>query len=167
MFLLQSSPEDLLRALSQFYGHPASSFAKSCVPHPSQVLSYKVKVIIAQSCPTLCDPVDCSPPVSSVHGILQARRLEWVAISFSRKSSQPRDETQVSCIAGRFFTTEAFYKHYLVKCLCADLQAAVAMIWLSFTVNGWLGYRDWCSQPLEKLGGFHVNPCPWGKLPCP
>ena len=53
---------------------------------------------------TLCDPMDCSPPGSSVHGILQARILEWVAISFSRGSSQPRDRTQVSCIAGRFFT---------------------------------------------------------------
>ena len=58
---------------------------------------------VAQSCPTLCDPVDCSPPDSSVHGILQARVLEWVAISFSRGSSQPRDWTQVSCITGRCF----------------------------------------------------------------
>ena len=51
-----------------------------------------------------CDPMDCSPSGSSVHGILQARILEWVAISFSRVSSQPRNRTQVSCIAGRFFT---------------------------------------------------------------
>ena len=46
-----------------------------------------VKVLVAQSCPTLCDPMDCSPSVSSVHGILQARILEWVAIPFSRGSS--------------------------------------------------------------------------------
>ena len=52
-----------------------------------------------QSCPTLCDPMDCSPPGSSVHGILQARILEWVAISFSRGSSWPRDQTRVSYIA--------------------------------------------------------------------
>ena len=58
---------------------------------------------VAQLCPILCDPVDCSPPGSSVHGILQARILEWVAISFSRGSSRPRDQTQVSCIAGRCF----------------------------------------------------------------
>ena len=57
----------------------------------------------AQSCLTLCDPVDCSPPGSSVQGILQERILEWVAISFSRGSSQPRDRTRVSCIAGRSF----------------------------------------------------------------
>ena len=49
------------------------------------------KVLVAQSCPTLCDPMNCSPLGSSVHGILQARTLEWVAISFSLGSSQPRD----------------------------------------------------------------------------
>ena len=71
----------------------------------------KVKVLFAPLCPTLCNPMDCSPPGSSVHGILQARILEWVAIPFSwvaipfsRGSSQPRDQTRVSCVAGRFFT---------------------------------------------------------------
>ena len=59
---------------------------------------------VAQSCPTLFDPTDCSLQGSSVHGILQARVLEWVAISFSRGASQPRDQTQVSCIVGRRFT---------------------------------------------------------------
>ena len=58
---------------------------------------------VTQSCLTLCDPVDCSPPGSSVRGILQARILEWVAIPFSRGSSQPRDRSQVSHIAGRRF----------------------------------------------------------------
>ena len=52
---------------------------------------------------TLWDPVDCSPPGPSVLGILQARMLEWIAISFSRGSSRPRDRTQLSCIAGRCF----------------------------------------------------------------
>ena len=63
-----------------------------------------VKVLITQSCPTLCNPMDCSLPGSSVHGILQARILVWVAIPFSRGSSQPSDRTQVSLIEGRFFT---------------------------------------------------------------
>ena len=54
---------------------------------------------VAQSCPTLCDPMDYT-----VHEILQARILEWVAFPFSRGSSQPKDQAQVSCIAGRFFT---------------------------------------------------------------
>ena len=62
-----------------------------------------MRMHVAQSCPTLCDPVDCSLPGFSVHGILQARILEWVTISFSRGSSQPRDWTQVSCIGGRCF----------------------------------------------------------------
>ena len=61
-------------------------------------------VLVAQSYPTLCDPMDCNPPGSSVHEIFQARILEWVAISFSRGSSQPRDRTWVSCTAGKFFT---------------------------------------------------------------
>ena len=55
----------------------------------------KVKLKVAQSCPTLCDPMDYT-----VHEILQARKLEWVAFTFSRGSSQPRDQTQVFCIAG-------------------------------------------------------------------
>ena len=59
--------------------------------------------LITHSCLTLCDPMDCSLPGSSVYGILQARILEWVAISFFRGSSRPRDRTQVSCIAGRCF----------------------------------------------------------------
>ena len=65
----------------------------------------KVKVLVIQLCPTLWDPMDCSPPASSVHGILKATILEWVAISFSSRGySWPRDWTWVSCIAGRFFT---------------------------------------------------------------
>ena len=61
----------------------------------------KVKVLAAQSCLTLCDSMDCSPPGSSVHGIVQARILEWVAMFPSRGSSQPRDQTQISCTAER------------------------------------------------------------------
>ena len=64
----------------------------------------KVKVLVAQSCPTLCDPMDCSLPGSSVPGIPQVRILGWITIPFSRVSSQPRDWTQVSCTAGGFFT---------------------------------------------------------------
>ena len=67
-------------------------------------ISLIFRVLLTQSCPTLCDPMDCSPPGSSLHGILQARILECIAISFSRGSSQPRDQTRVFCFAGRFFT---------------------------------------------------------------
>ena len=62
--------------------------------------SGKVKVKVAQLCPILCDPMDYT-----VYGILQARILEWIAFPFSRESSQPRVRTQVSCIAGGFFTS--------------------------------------------------------------
>ena len=58
-----------------------------------------MKVLVAQSCSTLCDPMACSLPGSSVHEILQERVLEWIAISFSRGSSLPRDWTRVSCIS--------------------------------------------------------------------
>ena len=64
----------------------------------------KVKVLAVQSCPALCEPMDCSPPRSSVHGILQVRILEQVTISISRESSWPRNQTRVFWIAGRFFT---------------------------------------------------------------
>ena len=62
---------------------------------------------VTQLCPTPCDPMDCSLSGSSVHGIFQARVLEWVAISFSTGSSQPRDRTQVSRVVGRHFTVWA------------------------------------------------------------
>ena len=68
------------------------------------------EVKVTQSCPTLCGPMD-----HTVHGILQARILEWVAFPFSRESSQLRDQTLVSCIVGRFFTSwatrEAWSRH--------------------------------------------------------
>ena len=63
--------------------------------------------LVTKSCPTLRDRLDCSPPGSFVHGISQARILEWVAISFLRASSRPRDWTQVSCIATWLFTNWA------------------------------------------------------------
>ena len=75
-----------------FFGHEACGF----------LAPWEVKVKVAQSCSTLCDPMDYT-----VHGILQARILEWVAFLFSRGSSQPRDRTQVSHIAGGFFTNWA------------------------------------------------------------
>ena len=66
-----------------------------------------VCVLVAQSCPTLCDSIDCSPPGYSVHGILQVRILEWVPKPFPRGSSQHRDPIQVSQTLGRFFTVWA------------------------------------------------------------
>ena len=80
---------------------------------------WKVKVLVSQSCPALCDPMDCNTPGSSVHGILQARILEWVAIPFPREFSQPRDQTPVYHNAGKFLMTwatrEAEYRHTKTK----------------------------------------------------
>ena len=73
---------------------------------PDLCLFSSVHAKSLQSCPTLCHPMDCSPPGSSVHGILQERILEGVAILFSRGSSRPRDRTHISCRSGGFFTTE-------------------------------------------------------------
>ena len=84
-------------------------------------------VKFAQSCLTLCNPMDCSPLGSSLHGILQARILEWVAIPFSRGSSQPRDLTCVSRITGRFFTVWA--THSVTPVMASWLALANGMRW--------------------------------------
>ena len=95
-----------------------------------------VRVKVTQSCPILCSPMDYGPPGSSVHGILQARMLEWVAIPFSRGSYQPRDWTWVSCIAGRLFT-----------------------IWTTREVRG----RGGCVDTIQSITIFkHGN---WSRIP--
>ena len=86
-------------------------------------------MLVAHSGPTLCESMDCSPPGFSIHGILQASILEWVAIPFSRGSSQPRNQTRVSCFTGRFFTiwvtweadtsTLQAYSHHTINILLA------------------------------------------------
>ena len=70
----------------------------------SFLLSFFLFLLVSQLCSTLCNSMGCSPPGTSVHGILLARILAWVSIPFSRGSSQPGNRTQVSCIAGGFFT---------------------------------------------------------------
>ena len=71
-----------------------------------QLLATEIYMLVTQLCLILCDPMDCSLPGLSVHGVFLARILEWVAISFSWRSSQPRDQTHVSCLAGRIFITQ-------------------------------------------------------------
>ena len=88
-----------------------------------------------QACLILFDFMDCSPPGSSAHGILQPRILQWVGIPFARGSSQPRDQTQVSHIAGRFFTfwaiREALIELHLlpITLLVRDLQTRFLQLW--------------------------------------
>ena len=101
--------------------------------------------------PTLCDPVNCSPPGSSVQGIFQARILEWVAISFSRGFSRPRDWTQVSCTAGRVFI---------------DSATRETQIYTSELMKSWL---DWQTECSSLLPGFWVIrsllfPCRYGRI---
>ena len=80
--------------------------------------------LVAKSCLTLCDPMDCSPSVSSVHGNFQARILEWVTISFSRGSSRLSDQACVSCIAGGFFSAVPLEKPF-VNVYCISLTKVV------------------------------------------
>ena len=88
----------------------------------------------AQSCPTLCDPMYCSLPGSSLHGILQARVLEWIAISFSKGSSRPRDRTRVSRVPGRCFN------------LWATREAP------SFLRPSWMEESPWCLEVYRFMG---------------
>ena len=78
------------------------------------------KVLVAQLCPILCNPMSCSLPGSSVHGIFQARTLEWVAILFSRQSFWPRVGNWISCIAGGFCTIWATKKVKQTSFACSD-----------------------------------------------
>ena len=94
------------------------------------LIRLKVKSEVAQLCPTLCDPMDCSPPGSSIHGIFQERVLEWGAISFSRGSSQPRDWTQVSRTAGRRFTVWATREALDLNYLFRNTEVLGAFQWL-------------------------------------
>ena len=123
-----------------------------------------MKVLVTQSSPTLCDPKDCSPPGSSVHGILQARIVEWVIIPLSRGFSQPRDQSQVSHIAGRFFTVGAtretqncikmtpfsstlifhYYDHYYYLAALGLCRGVWAPCWSTFSccpAQTWLSPR--------------------------
>ena len=80
-----------------------SSILRCCCTRDCELLGHALPLFcsVAKSCLTLCDPVDCNPPGSSVHGIFQAKILEWVAISSSRGYSRPRDQPCVSCIGRR------------------------------------------------------------------
>ena len=105
------------------------------IPHATRktlyvyMYMYMYRYIFAQSCLTVCNSMDCSLPSSSVHRILQARILEWVTIPFSRGSSQPRDRTWVSCIAGGSFRSEALRKPSMYICVCMYLSSET---WINY-----------------------------------
>ena len=113
--------------------------------HLPNYLQFEGEDEVAQSCPTLCDPVDCSLPGFSIHGILQSRILEWVTISFSRGSSWPRGQTRVSHIGGRCFNLWAIREALVVTC---NLQVTDKKIHIFL--------QEWCFgiTPLT----FHFEP---------
>ena len=120
-------------------------------PWPGQILSH-VLCLVAQSCP-ICEPIGCSPPGSSVHGDLQARILEWVAMPSSRGSSQPSNRTQVSHIAGRLFTVWA----------TREARSEVySLVFFSITiiVTGVQISWHWHFQGVQAEGSHHLALCP-------
>ena len=126
-------------------------------------LCFHVKLF--QLCPTLCDPMDCSPPGSPVQGILQAGISEWVTMCSSRGSSQSRNQTQVSCdsySAGWFFTAEPPRKlwgtmllllsHFSHVRLCATPETAAyqAPLSLGFSRHKDILYAFWHTDNMES-----------------
>ena len=126
-----------IRALIPFKRAPPSwlkPFPKAALPNNITMCMFLLLAQLLQSCQTLCNSMDCSPPGSSVHGILQARILEWAAMPFSRISSPPRDRTHVSCsfcTAGKFFTAEPLGKphhHYSSVYMWTEKKHSVYII---------------------------------------
>ena len=118
-------------------------------------------VLVAQSCPTVCDPMDWGPPGFSVHGLLQSRILDWIAILFSRGTSQPRDWTLVSGIAGRFFY-HLSYREVLNLALINNREGIQphpsTENWIKDLLNMTLPIRTRPSLPLSQSlpsGSFH------------
>ena len=125
--------------------------------------SSPVEVLVTQSPPTLCDPMDRSPPGSSVHGIPQARILEWVAMHFSRGSSQPRDWTLVSCTAGNSLLFEppmsspAFISYQGVKWpVCSSPRVFIKTKPHDYSENQGFRVRTLSLLPSHFFGGLRV-----------
>ena len=131
----------------------------------------EVKVLVAQLCPSLCDPMDCSLPGSSVHWILQARILEWVAMPSSRGSSWPRNQTHVSCIS--YIGRQILYhslplappgKHlHCSMCVCVCVCVCV----LSHLSHVWLCVILWTIACQALLPMAFSRQEYWNGLPCP
>ena len=130
-------------------GHPC--FCKTCSffsgrrGKPLQTFEWMSGMcLVAQACPTLENPLGCSPPGSSVHGIFQVKTLKWVDVSSSRGSSPPRDRTQISCVsltAGRFFTPGAMREAHEWDDLVSILKELL-----------WLLCWDWTAEWVSFLG---------------
>ena len=145
--LIWIQPRSCLGALHVHFplpGHPSPGHASSCIPAICSCVSFSPSSPCwAQSCLTLWDLMDCSPPGSSVHGISQARILEWVAVSFSRGS---RIESVSPSLAGRFLTTEPPRKpnYFFSNHLFRDFPTALSLpclVLLHSTISYW--YFTW------------------------
>ena len=137
--------------------HVASSWILVDTPDPTHrwTLSASMRAKPLWSCPTLCDPMDYSPPDSSVHGILQARTLEWVAIPSSRETSCPGDRTQVSCISciGRQILYHSRHPGSPASCL-PRLFLLQPLPW--FPAHDRHSWSCWC-KVVECKGGRGLN----------
>ena len=136
-------------------------FNNTCQFCSSHWSSLHMLMLIRSVEPDSCDPIDCSLPGSSAHGILQERIPEWVAISFSRWSPKPRDRTQVSCIAVSLFTDwdtrEAqFYELGFIELLimerCLTIDFYILILYLSSLPNSLVSSKDFYS-----FGDFYVD----------
>ena len=134
-------------------------------------MTYVGAYSVAQSCPTLWDPMHCISPGSSVHGILQARILEWVFISSSRGSSPPKDRTHVSCISfivGRFIITEPLGKPNLylwdnsilfyILLLARRALSSLTEHPFGFCCIGWSLLCGGAQTTQRQLRGFNSTP---------
>ena len=140
-------------------------------------------MLVAQLCSTLCSPMDCKQPASSVHGFLQSRRLEWVSIPFSRGSFWSRDQTQISCLAGTFFTIwttweaniwmEGYYgatfqnfSNYKIKFICWIISQGYSISkrqWESYKKKVYLASAHAClgNSGSKNLECTHKCPNSW------
>ena len=139
-----------------------------CIHFESKYMLGLVCVLVAQACPTLCNPMDCSPPGSSVHGILQAWIQEWVAISLSRGSSQPRNQSWVSCFAGGCFTAWATREAHVR--LPRRFNIWICQAWDSFAfsvTNFWVKFGHFCySEYLDWATELNWKRLPQGNFLC-
>ena len=146
----------------------ASRVKRSLLPESLQ-LTWVHACSVAKSCPTLCDPMDCSPPGSSVHGIYQARILEWVAISSPKGSPQPRDWTSpmAPALAGRFFTIEPPGKPLFstdTRCLCLGPRVSQTKIFMLLRLMCRNVLWKWAAIGLNSVQALESTPIPNSSL---
>ena len=150
---LSFDPQENINTLASAIGRkePPKAYQRAS-QSISLFLLLKWKTVIVTQCLTLCYPMGYSPPGSSVYGILQARLQEWVAVPFSRRSSQPRDWTQVSRIAGWFFTIGATR-----EALGSSVQFSRSVVSDSLRPHGLQHARPPCPSPTPRV---YSNSCP-------